>query len=202
MLSAVPEWLQIAQSAGAVLGGSGALVALLVLLRDRRRYRTERAERDAVQARGVIVEVGHQGEMRLSWQARVTNHSPGVILDVVVDPPPNSRRTEWRLISRDEGWFQFGDQWRTIPPGGVVTTEFTCIDPVEGLTDAADARDFFAHETTVHFTDAAGLYWRRTGSQQPVVEGPEFFADGSQDRPNPIRRGLQRFGLGRGSPGF
>lgn len=168
MLSAVPGWLQILQAAGAVLGGSGALVALVVLLRDRRRYRSEKLGREVQQARGVVVLVQTDGDVRTTWSVTAVNYSSAVILDVTVDPPPNVLDTGWHLSARHSGWFNPDGGREVMQPDGILDVGYVAIGPTGAATSTTAGDQYQATETNVHFTDAAGLRWSRTGSAQPV----------------------------------
>jgi len=79
--SAVPGWLQIVVACAAVLGGLGTAVALSVLVRDRRRYARDQADRDIGQARGVLTAVVHDEPSRHAWTVVVMNYSVHVVTD-------------------------------------------------------------------------------------------------------------------------
>jgi hypothetical protein len=148
----------------AALGTIGATVTALTLaVRDGRRYRAERRDQEAAQARLVMIDTagGSIGIIKV----RITNHSqlplPAVeLIDARQTDGPADQT--WRV---PETIMNARADHYGVPAGGHVEVhvEYTSNDTGQ----RSQTHTVGQHTLTIRYTDAAGLQWERTDRGRP-----------------------------------
>lgn len=151
-------------------------MALSVLVRDRRRYERDQADRDIRQARGVLTAVTRDEPTAHRWTVAVTNYSAHVLTNLHVTPPTNLGDPAVSLASIDPRQEQ---GWSVFEAGAVENLNYLAMrTDSEAMSITVSRHEFNPGPAIVTFTDAAGLRWRRQGIEQPErVIGRE--SDGS-----------------------
>jgi hypothetical protein len=173
---AVATWLSVAGQWVGALGTIAAVgLALWLAQRETRRITAERRDREAAQARLVVIELeypefGDPGPYpHLGW-TKITNHSEHQPvfrprIESMGGPRPKVR---WAL---DVAGLDGSEWW----PTEVLHPKGTHHVPFEHVVNGRSVRNLYGHpspikkwveidDVTVTFTDAAGLRWRRTGT--------------------------------------
>lgn len=156
------EWsVALAQVTAAVATLAAVVVALWLAARDGRRSRVEQADRDARQARLITFEVYRRGDR---YRVGTRNQSTAPIFEVTV-----TEVTWGEHIGYVEAVPGSPAQLAVVPAGNSVEQTITFAHPESRPMPDFDPADELigSYQVTAHFLDAAGLRWRRTGSDPP-----------------------------------
>ena len=151
------DWWADSASWASAIGTIGATVsALYIALRSWRDAAAERADRDAAQARQVVI------NYLKSAVVEVTNFSISPILFLLV-------RDVWRL---NDDHTQVAERYRARVQGADARRAKLLLAPQEtiriDITSSTGSPPLpGAYALTIRFTDAAGLDWERTGNEPP-----------------------------------